>query len=101
MEKYTKYIPKEFRDSVKALDNNIRQAIIVILYTYDSKSHYDLLEQLSISEEELKKHIDILRKYGLIYTIYTKNKFDNKYLVYQIKKLGTMIAIKLEIKKIE
>lgn len=91
MQNYIKKIPIEFRNAIKALCDEKRQAILVYLLEEGAKSFIEITNELEISKSNLDHHLKVLMRYGLIYNYYSKDKFSDKYSYYEISKLGNRI----------
>ena len=95
MEKDVKEFPIFLRNSLKALNDESRQNILLYLLKESSKSFVDISKDLSISKNNLSHHIKTLMRYGLIYNFYDKNKYKNKHSFYELSKFGKKIVMSL------
>lgn len=95
MEKYSNQVPKLLKNSIKALDNEKRQGIMMYLLEKGPKSFMEISNDLKVKKNTLSHHISILMRFGLLYNFYNKNEFNDKYSYYEVSKLGKRIMTSL------
>lgn len=88
MERYINKLPLIVRNSLKALNDEKRQSILIYLLKEGPKSFSEICKDLIISKNNFSHHIKILIRFGLIYNYYNRNEYDDKYSFYEISKLG-------------
>lgn len=95
VEERSKEIPQETRLIIAALDNPIRQAILVLLSQKKELSFSDMQKEFSIEKLTLNFHLKKLFATALI-DHYYKHKIGNqKYSFYSITPLGCRILSSL------
>lgn len=84
-------IPQETRLIIAALDNSIRQAILVLLSQKKQLSFSDMQKEFSIEKLTLNFHLKKLFSTALIDHYYQHELGNQKYSYYSINPLGSRI----------
>ena len=87
---YAQKIPEEIKDAIKAVDNEIRYAIIeCLLEEKQTYSYYPRLRQkLGISKRKLDYHLKELMLGGLVNNFSLKNFYDEHHSHYELSTFG-------------
>jgi DNA-binding MarR family transcriptional regulator len=91
LDKYINLIPLEIRNMFKTLADENRQAIIMYLFVKGYTPLNKIAKELDMAKGDLKKHLSVLMRYGLLYNSFSKNKFDDRYSHYEVSKLGKKV----------
>ncbi len=94
MEKYQKYaenIPEEVRITIASLDNQIRQAILVLSSRNVELSFTDIQKELKLDKIKLNFHLKNLFSSALIDHYYRHQVGNQKYSYYSISQLGRRV----------
>lgn len=94
MEKYKEYaenIPEEVRITIASLDNQIRQAILVLLSRNVELSFTDIQKELKLEKIKLNFHLKNLFSSALIDHYYRHEVGNQKYSYYSITQLGRRV----------
>ncbi len=67
------------------------QKILETLIKEGKTQIHNLRDKLDVKLKKMKNHLQTLMRYGLIYNSYSENSFNDKYLHYEISKLGRLI----------
>ena len=95
VEEHSKEIPHETRLIIAALDNPIRQAILVLLSEKKELSFSEIQKELSIEKLTLNFHLKKLFSSALIDHYYKHEIGNQKYSFYSITSLGRRILSNL------
>lgn len=98
MEKYKEYaenIPEEVRITIASLDNQIRQAILVLLSRNVELSFTDIQKELKLEKIKLNFHLKNLFSSALIDHYYRHEVGNQKYSYYSISQLGKRVLVYL------
>lgn len=90
-EKYAEDIPEEVRIAIASLDNQIRQAILVLLDRNKELSFSEIQNELRIEKLKLNFHLKNLFSSALIDHYYRHEVGNQKYSYYAISQLGKRI----------
>jgi len=88
-------IPQETRQIIAALDNPIRQAILVLLSERKELSFSDMQKEFSMEKLTLNFHLKKLFSRALIDHYYKHELGNQKYSFYSITPLGSRILVSL------
>ena len=66
VERYASKIPAQMRTIVRALDHEVRWAIVSILLEEIDLTYKELREKLQLEEDELRSHLNELEMAGLV-----------------------------------
>src|SRR3989304_4370316 len=95
IKEYAKELSEETRLIIAALDNPIRQAILMLLYKRAELSFSDMQKELGLAKLTLNFHLKKLFSSALV-DHYYKHEFGNqKYSFYVITPLGNRILTSL------
>lgn len=92
---YASEIPKETRAIIAALDNPIRQAILILLSEKKGLSFSDMQKEFDIEKLTLNFHLKKLFSSALIDHYYKHEIGNQKYSFYCITPLGSRILASL------
>lgn len=82
-------IPKEIRNAIKAISDDTRLAIFIILLKKGELSFSQILERLGLNSSTLSHHLKILTEAGLIENYYSKKPGIDEYSFYNTTSFGT------------
>lgn len=91
IEEHSKEIPQETRSIISALDNPIRQAILMLLSRKKELSFSDMQKEFNIEKLTLNFHLKKLFASALIDHYYKHGIGNQKYSFYAITPLGCRI----------
>ena len=74
MSEKSEKMPLLIRNSIKALNDEKRQDILMHLFNNGSKSFIEISNDLMIPKNKLSYHIKTLMRYGLLYNYYSRNQ---------------------------
>lgn len=95
IEEHSKGIPQEIRLIIAALDNPIRQAILILLSEKKELSFSDMQKEFNIEKLTLNFHLKKLFATALIDHYYKHELGNQKYSFYTITPLGCRILSSL------
>ena len=95
IEKYTNEIPQEIKQLIAALDNPIRQAILVLLSECGELSFTQIQKTLDLQKLTLNFHLKKLLVAALIAHQIKKDVGNQKYSYYAITPLGSQLFTSL------
>ena len=88
---YAENIPEEVRITIASLDNQIRQAILVLLSRNAELSFTDIQKELKLEKIKLNFHLKNLFSSALIDHYYRHEVGNQKYSYYSISQLGRRV----------
>ncbi|MFC1786754.1 winged helix-turn-helix domain-containing protein [Halobacteriota archaeon] len=88
VEKYSSEIPEEIKLAISAIDNDVRQAIVVSLSKHNELSFTELLNKLKIEKGSLSNHLKKLMKGSLVEHYFRHEFNEDKYSYYGITSFG-------------
>jgi predicted ArsR family transcriptional regulator len=95
VEEHTKQIPQETRLIISALDNPIRQAILMLLTENKELTFTDMQKELNLEKLTLNFHLKKLFAAALIDHYYKHEVGNPKYSYYAVTPLGRRILTNL------
>jgi len=95
VESYATQLPKETRQIITALDNSIRQAILVLLTQKTEIPFTDLQKELQTEKLTLNFHLKKLFAAALIDHYYKHEVGNQKYSYYALTPLGRRVLTNL------
>lgn len=94
-EEYAEYIPEEIRISIASLNNQVRQAILVLLNNRGELSFADIQKELNLDKIKLNFHLKNLFSSALIDHYYKHEVGNQKYSYYSVSQLGKRVLTSL------
>ena len=91
IKEYAETIPEEVRTTIASLDNEIRQAILVLLNSNVELSFTDIQKELKLEKIKLNFHLKNLFSSALIDHYYRHEVGNQKYSYYSISQLGRRV----------
>ena len=95
IEKYSQEIPEDVVQTIAALDDIIRQAILVLLTKHDELTFTEIQKELGLGKLVLNYHLKILFSAGLTDHYFKRELGNPKYSYYSITTLGKRVLTKL------
>jgi predicted transcriptional regulator len=90
-DKYAEDIPEEVRTAISSVDNQIRQAILVLLHRNKELCFSEIQDELQIDKLKLNFHLKNLFSSALIDHYYKHEVGNQKYSYYAISQLGKRV----------